>query len=144
MIAMTRKKSSSSELFNPSYEPIPASRGPRSCAAALWNPLTDIIEDAKGFKVLLEIPGMRIADIQVKVRGSQLEVWGTKGREFGCTAESCSRLEREFGHFHRIIQFPAPVDGDGICTDYQNGILTVSLPKIRASVPRSIKIIFDN
>lgn len=144
MIAITRKKITTPAPLESTFDCFKTSCETRAPKSSDWNPLTDIIEDTNGFKILLEIPGIRVSDIKIEASKTQLIVYGMKGKEFGHTNEAYSRQERGYGKFQRTIQFPAPIDPECICTDYQNGIFTVFLPKVQASIPKSIKIVFDN
>jgi len=49
-------------------------------------------------------------------------------------------VERSFGHFRRAFTLPQTVDADNIEATYDNGVLTIRVPKTEAVKPRQIEI----
>ncbi|MGH9261513.1 MAG: Hsp20/alpha crystallin family protein [Acidimicrobiales bacterium] len=50
------------------------------------------------------------------------------------------RYERAYGAFERTFTLPATVDGERIKASYENGVLTVTLPKVEKAKPRQIQV----
>jgi HSP20 family protein len=109
-----------------------------------WNPLIDIFEDASCFKVLFEIPGMNERDIMVNASSRQLVVRGERKRESDNNVNSCGYFERGRGNFERKVSFPTDVLSSKVEIFYQNGLLTVFLPKSATCKPRPVTVIFED
>ena len=78
----------------------------------------------------MNIPGSDKAEIQVDVEGDTLTVkvktqTGQKKKD----SDSYLRMERRMGSFQRTITLPGPVDSGAMETEYEDGVLTIILPK---------------
>lgn len=102
-------------------------------------PALNVWEEAANFTVEAELPGFRIEDVEVHVRGQELTLSGERRLEEkeGVTYH---RRERAHGKFHRTLELPLPVDADKVQASLQNGVLTVTLPKVEAARPRKIEV----
>ena len=49
-------------------------------------------------------------------------------------------MEWAYGRFERAIELPARIDDSGARARYRNGVLTVTLPKNKASIRRKITV----
>jgi len=54
--------------------------------------------------------------------------------------EEYVRVERSFGQFYRAFSLPRTVNADGISAAYENGVLTITVPKTEDVKPRQIEI----
>ncbi len=105
-----------------------------------WFPLLDMKEDAENLIVNLEVPGMRKEDIKVTLRGNQLMITGERKFEKEKKDETYHRIERSYGKFQRIITIPVEVDQSKIKATYENGVLTITMPKTEKEKPKEIEI----
>ncbi|MFC1834384.1 Hsp20/alpha crystallin family protein [Thermodesulfobacteriota bacterium] len=103
-------------------------------------PLMNVSEDAESFLVKAEIPGMEIADLDIKIEGDTLSVKGERKPEKFAGEVSYHRRERACGAFQRSITLPKPVDSEGVNATYRNGVLYITLPKARAIQPKQITV----
>jgi HSP20 family protein len=90
----------------------------------------DINEDDKAYRVKAEIPGVDKKDIDVSVEGNQVSISAEVKRESNKKEgekEVCS--ERYYGQVYRAFALPADVDGNKVEARYENGVLTMTLPK---------------
>jgi HSP20 family protein len=86
------------------------------------------------------MPGVRTEDIQIQTVGKTLTIKGETRAAQDVEEGSYIRRERRFGSFARTVALPEQVDADAAEADYENGVLTVTLPKSEASKARSIEI----
>lgn len=102
-------------------------------------PALNAWEDEGNFFVETELPGFRIQDVEVHVRGQELTLSGERRLEEkkGVTYH---RRERAYGKFHRTLELPLPVEADKVQASLQNGVLTITLPKAEAARPRKIEV----
>ncbi len=95
-------------------------------------PTVDLQETDKAYVVQCDLPGLQKDKINVTVRDNLLTIQGI--RESESTKESDGggfyAKERNYGSFARTVNLPGPVDETQVKADYQNGVLTVTLPKI--------------
>ena len=103
-------------------------------------PLLNLWEDDENLYVEAELPGLKLEDLEIYVTGgNQLSI---KGQRDEPKAENGTwhRQERGFGPFSRVVELPHEVDHDQVTAEFQNGVLTITLPKRAESKPRRIQI----
>jgi HSP20 family protein len=106
-----------------------------------WAPSVDIFETENELVFKADVPEVDLKDIDVRVENQTLTLAGE--RRFDPSAapsKGFHRIERNYGKFVRSFAVPNTFDTDKIAAAYQNGVLTVSLPKKEAAKPRQIKI----
>jgi len=101
-------------------------------------PPVDIWEDEQQIVIQLDVPGCRLEDLSAEAVDGQLVVTGE--RALGDGAKRRYRSERWQGRFVRSFTLPQGVDGANIRADYEDGVLTVSLPKPEEAKPKAISI----
>lgn len=104
------------------------------------SPPIDIIEGAREFSVLCELPGMEQKDIDLTIASNVLTVKGDKKSEHEETKGKYYRKESVSGSFQRTIPLPESVDPDKIQAVLKEGILTITLPKKEEAKPRQISV----
>jgi HSP20 family protein len=109
-------------------------------SAAVWSPSTDLVETDEDFRLRLDVPGMTKDDISINLQNRTLTVSGERTSERSEEDEEYVRVERAFGTFHRSFTLPEAVDADHIEATYDNGVLTISVPKTEESTRRQIEI----
>jgi len=80
--------------------------------------------------VRLEVPGVKMEDIDISVSDGMLTIKGEKKLEEEIKEEDCYCSERSYGSFRRTLSVPKGIDGSKISATYDKGILEVSLPKL--------------
>lgn len=106
--------------------------------ADTFMPAVDIFDDKTALVVKADLPGLKATDVGIDVEKGVLTLRGerkSEKREDG----SC-RIERSYGSFLRSFLLPDTVDPEKIQASLSDGILTVSLAKKPASLPRKIDI----
>jgi HSP20 family protein len=87
-----------------------------------------------------ELPGVRPEDVKLSIENSVLTIRGEKKQEAEENNERVHRYERMYGLFERSFALPNSIDPEKIEARYENGILTVSLPKAEKARPREIPV----
>ena len=105
-----------------------------------WSPALDLYQNKDQFVVKAELPGMKKEDILLSLHDGLLTVSGERQHEKAHDEKSALRNERFFGRFERTITLPTQVDGTRVQAAYEDGILTITLPKAEAAKPRQIEI----
>lgn len=93
-------------------------------------PLSDVVEVDDTVRVLLEIPGVPAASVQVRVLGNRIEVTAEKPPDFPAGETSFLCLERIFGKFQRAFEVRGSVNLGEVSARMANGILVITIPKI--------------
>ncbi len=105
-------------------------------------PELNVYETAKMFEVTVELPGMDKKDFDISLNDNVLTISGERrsyrnGEEDG---RRYHRIESRFGRFSRSLPLPNVVDTDKIKATYENGVLVISLPKLKEKAGRRIEI----
>jgi HSP20 family protein len=98
-------------------------------------------EDGNALKVELEIPGVKLEDVEVSFDQGELTIKGEKKFETQETA-SLLRRERLAGAFTRQVTVPWEIVSDQVSAELKDGVLTVTLPKAEASKPRKVAVTY--
>lgn len=88
----------------------------------------------------LELPGMKMEDIDISVTGNTLTVKGEAGTAAADEAKQYHRRERGTGSFVRAVNLPGRVDPEKAEARYVNGVLTVRLPKAEEAKARRVTV----
>lgn len=105
-----------------------------------WGLALDLIEEENEFVVKAAVPGMRPEDLDVSLSADVLTIRGETKAEQETKEERYHIRERHFGSFTRSVRLPAPVDADNVAATYENGVLTVRIPKAEQVRPRKIAV----
>ena len=106
-----------------------------------WMLPADVRETPDAVEYSIEIPGMRAEDIDLTVENDVLTISGEKKEGRDESRDGGYHItERRFGRFERSFRVPANVDADAVAARYENGVLTVRLPRTEESRPRRIHV----
>ena len=105
-----------------------------------WFPATDVVEDANGLRISLELPGVNPEQVEVTVENRTLTIKGQKEQVKEENSQRLHRYERSYGKFERSFQLPATVDAEKIEAHAEHGVLTLTLPRAEAAKARKIEI----
>ena len=105
-----------------------------------WNPSLDLYEDKDNLYVKVELPGMKREEIDVSLHEGSLSVSGERKSEQKHEDGEVYRAERFFGRFQRTVMLPTPVAAEKVKAQYQEGILTITLPKTEEAKPKHIDV----
>ncbi len=100
----------------------------------------DVIDRDKEFLVRGELPGVEKDDVEVTISGSRLTIEAERKFEEVDEKEEFYRHELGYGKFMRTIALPEEVDVEKIHAELKDGILEVTLPKIRAAERHTVKV----
>lgn len=103
----------------------------------------DIRETEQEFVVEAAAPGIKPEDLQISVTGDTLTIFAEyKAKdEKEDKAHAYIRRERYVGEMYRTVRLPITVDAEKITANYENGVLTVHLPKAEKALPKRVPVI---
>lgn len=114
---------------------------PRSAASLMRAPETDVVETEREIRVQVEMPGLKRDNIEVDVENNVLTIRGEKREERTEGQEGRYHLaERRWGTFARSFVLPRDVDADNIQASFEDGVLTVRIPKSEKARRRKIDV----
>jgi len=108
-----------------------------------WSvPAVDMYQTDNDVVIKAALPGIKAEEVQINVTGEMLTIKGeVKQDEEKAGREKAYHLrEQRWGAFERSIPLPTEVDADKAKADFENGVLTVTLPKAEKVKPKSITI----
>ena len=114
--------------------------GGEEIANRTWVPPVDIQETEDAFRLFAELPGLTKEDIQITLENNVLRLSGERKLEKDVKKDNYQRIERVYGSFARSFSLPHQVNSEGVTASFENGVLTVSVPKAEQSKPRKISI----
>jgi HSP20 family protein len=100
-----------------------------------FTPAADVLEDTDKIQLVIDLPGVAEADIDLKVEKNILTVKGERKQTDGA-----QRLERAHGAFWRSFILPMTVDLENVAAEMKSGVLLITLPKRPETKPRQIKL----
>jgi HSP20 family protein len=105
-----------------------------------WAPAVDIYETEHELVVKADLPDMNPQDLDIRVENNILTIRGERKFENKISEDNYLRVERAYGSFSRSFSLASSVKSDAIKADYQNGVLTLSIPKREEAKPKQIKV----
>lgn len=120
-------------FIRPGAWPLPFDGGSFSVPA-------DVIETKDNIVVKMSAPGVKPEDIDISVVGETLAIKGEMKSEEQFEEGSYIRKERRFGSFQRVFSLPTSVASEKAKAEFENGVLTLTLPKAEEAKPKSIRI----
>jgi HSP20 family protein len=105
-----------------------------------WAPAVDIFENEHELVVKADLPDVDPKDLDIRVENNLLTIRGERKFEKKSDEGSYLRVERAYGSFARSFSLANTVNSEAIKADYQNGVLTLSIPKREEAKPKQIKV----
>jgi HSP20 family protein len=105
-----------------------------------WAPAVDIYETEHELVVKADLPEVDPKELDIRVENNLLTIRGERKFEKKVSEENYLRVERSFGTFARSFTLANTVNPDAIKAEYQNGVLTLTIPKREEAKPKQIKV----
>ncbi|MDX2269378.1 MAG: Hsp20/alpha crystallin family protein [Bryobacter sp.] len=105
-----------------------------------WAPAVDIVETENELIIKADLPAVKLENIDVRVEDGTLTLKGERSFEKTENEKGYHRIERSFGSFSRSFTLPDSLDPEKVKASFQDGVLTITLPKKEIAKPRQIKV----
>jgi len=115
-------------------------RQPQESSLSTWAPAVDIYETEHELVVKADLPDVDPKDLDIRVENNILTIRGDRKFEKKVNEDNYLRVERAYGAFSRSFSLANSVNAEAIQADYQNGVLTLSIPKREEAKPKQIKV----
>mgnify|MGYP003472497856 FL=1 len=114
---------------------------PLSVAGNGWAvPAVDMYQTDNEVVVKAALPGMKAEDVQLNVTGEVLTIKGEIKQKEEVKEKAYHLREQRWGMFERSVILPTEVVADKAKADFENGILTIAIPKAEEAKPKTISI----
>lgn len=108
--------------------------------SAVWSPRVDLAESDEAYEIYLDVPGMTKDDLEINFHEGTLTVRGERKQLHREEDTKFVRVERRYGQFYRSFTLPKAIITDDISAAYDNGVLTITVPKQEEMKPRRISV----
>src|SRR5258705_9414312 len=105
-----------------------------------WAPAVDIYEGENELVVKADLPDVKPEELDIRVANNILTIRGERKFEKKVDEKNYLRVERAYGSFARSFSLANTVNSEAIKADYQDGVLTLSIPKREEAKPKQIKV----
>ncbi len=107
---------------------------------SLLRPSVDIAERDQEYVISVEVPGVEEKDIKLNLEDDRLIIEGEKRQEEKSEEGRYQRVERSYGSFRRMLNLPADARKEEIQASFNNGVLTVTIPRDAEAAPKRQEI----
>ena len=126
-------------LFNDAFD-----RSSDEASLTPWSPAVDIYETEQNLVVKADLPDIKPEQLDIRVENNILTIRGERQFEKKVAESNYLRVERAYGTFSRSFALANTVNTEAIQADYQNGVLTLTIPKREEAKPKQIKVRVEN
>ena len=116
-----------------------STREEKTVPGKFYSPATDILETEDALTVTMDMPGVKKDNVKVSLERDTLNVEGVIDLERYRKLRA-TYAEYNVGHFSRAFQLNNRVNRDKIEATMDNGVLTLTLPKVEEEKPRMIAV----
>jgi HSP20 family protein len=105
-----------------------------------WAPALDIAEGKDAYLVTVELPGVKLDDLEITLEDGLLTIQGERHFAHDSSEEQFHRVERSSGDFRRAITLPAHVEADAVNASMEDGVLRILVPKAEEAKAKRIQV----
>jgi HSP20 family protein len=103
-------------------------------------PALDVHETGDELVVTTALPGLRAEDVDITITGQTLSIRGEFKADDKVERDQYLYRERRYGTFHRQLELPVRVQGEAAMATFEDGVLTLTIPKSEEVKPRQIQV----
>ncbi|WP_218933709.1 Hsp20/alpha crystallin family protein [Rubripirellula lacrimiformis] len=152
MMANTMTKRGTRGLSLPAMELFPQFRSMENMMSRMFDdtddswlggtltPTLDVSETDSEVDVKMDLPGMKPEQIDIQVHNNVLSIRGERSEESEKKGRKFHRVERRIGSFARSVSLPSIVDEDNVDANYNDGVLTIRMPKTKEAQAKKIAV----
>ena len=105
-----------------------------------WSIPVDVTQEGDDIVIRASVPGLKPEDINVTLEDSLLTIEGETASESEVSKSDYLLRERRVGRFRRALRLPETADADKAQPSFENGVLTIAVPKQEARKARRLEI----
>ena len=112
--------------------------------SSTWKPAIELHNAEDHFVLKVQLPGLEAKDIEIEATRDGVMLKGTIRQNSENEKNNRRYSEFYYGTFQRTVKLPIAIQNDRVQADFQNGILTLTLPKVEEAVNRVVKVNLDD
>lgn len=105
-----------------------------------WTPLVELQDMDDNLIFRAQLPGLEAKDLDVQVTRDAVSISGEHRSENKVEEKGYFRSEFRYGKFQRMIPLPVHIQNERVQADFQNGVLTLTLPKVEEAQRRVVRL----
>src|ERR671914_2784134 len=105
-----------------------------------WAVPLDVVQEGENIVVKASVPGVSPEDIDVSIENDVLTIKGQTKEEQEHQEGNYLMRERRSGSFYRALRLPDTVDSDKAQPHYENGVLSITIPKAEPKKAKQLKV----
>lgn len=105
-----------------------------------WKPAIELLDGEDALTLKVALPGVEAKDVDISVNRESVTLKGERHYNQESQDNGYYHSEFRYGSFERSIRLPIAIENDQVQADYTNGILTLTLPKVREAVNKTVKV----
>jgi HSP20 family protein len=106
----------------------------------LMSPALDVAETDNAYDIHVDMPGMKAENFDIQVQGNVVRICGQREEKKEEKSAKYHCIERQTGSFSRTVTLPCDVNEDEVAAEYNNGVLSVKLPKSEQAKSKKIAV----
>ncbi|MDG2992460.1 Hsp20/alpha crystallin family protein, partial [Candidatus Synechococcus calcipolaris G9] len=103
-------------------------------------PRAELVENGDSYTLRLELPGMDVKDLDIQATAEAVSISGERKTERQSEENGVTRSEFRYGKFQRVIPLPGRINHQDVGANYQDGILSLTLPKADEEKNKVVRI----
>ncbi len=100
----------------------------------------DLWETKDAYQLRADLPGVKADDLEINATSDSISISGEVKDQAEVTEDGWLRQERRVGKFQRAFTLPIAIDPAKVEATFENGVLSLVLPKAESTKPRTIKV----
>ena len=100
----------------------------------------DLWETKDAYHLRADLPGVTPDELEINATSESLSISGEVKGQADVTEDGWLRQERRVGKFQRAFSLPVAIDPSKVEATFENGVLSLVLPKAESTKPRTIKV----
>ena len=133
-VPVSRLQNEFDRAFQEFFETFPVA------SAMDFNPSCELTEDPTGYSLKFDVPGVKKEDVKIELTQNVLTVSAERKQEKATDTKKQHYSEISYGSYRRSFSLPSEVDEKKVDAKFENGVLTVKLPKSETSKAKQISI----
>ena len=105
-----------------------------------WTPAVELKDTGEVFVLKVQLPGVNEKDLDIQVTKDTVKITGEHHRELQNQENGYYRSEFRYGKFSRMVRLPIAVHNDQVQANCNNGILSLTLPKVVEAQNKVVKV----
>jgi HSP20 family protein len=105
-----------------------------------FSPKCELSEESGNYMVKFDMPGVKREDVKIELNENQLTVSAERRHEEKSESKKDHYSEISYGSYERVFSLPTPVDEKKADAKFDNGVLTIMLPKSQSNKAKQIAV----